>query len=99
MLETSKDLLYIVLAFCVMWLTIFSCWLLYYLAMMLKQAYDIAKAARKTVDQIDKLIGGLRNRVESSAGHLALLVEAVGELSNFLINKKSTTKPKSKKRS
>ncbi len=81
-----------------MWLTIFSCWLLYYLAMMLKQAYDVARAVRQTVEGLDKLIDGLRKRVESSADHLSLLVQAVGELSNFL-TKRKTVRSRSKKRS
>jgi len=98
MLETSQDLLYVVIAFCVLWLTIFICWLLYYFIMLLKQAYDVTKAVRMTIVKVDALVDGAKKRLESSASHLSLLVEAVGQLAQYVQARRAVPKTKKAKK-
>lgn len=100
MLETSKDVLYIVLSLCALWLTVFLCWVIYYVAMLLKQAYDFTKGARQTLVKFEALIDSAKGKLERSGSHLMLLVESVGQLAQFVIKRRaaaSTDSPKSKK--
>ena len=76
MLDTSKDLLYIVISFCVLWLTVFICWVIYYLAMLLKQVYDLTKSIKEKVEKMENLIDFAKNKIEKSSSHLALVAEA-----------------------
>ena len=48
MIETSKDILYLVIAFCVLWLTVFLCWALYYMIRMLKQTNQFLEDVKQT---------------------------------------------------
>jgi len=43
LIESSKDLLYIVLAFCLLWLTVFLSWLLYYLIAIVRDAEHLVR--------------------------------------------------------
>ena len=47
MLETSKDLLYVVLSLCILWFTVFLCWLLYQAGRVLKNANKIYFVLRR----------------------------------------------------
>jgi len=97
MLETSKDLLYIVIAFCVLWLTVFMCWTIYYVAMLLKQAYDLTRGFRNKLERLDDLMDLAKRRLENSGSHLALMAEGVGQLVKYLVNKKTQKTTKKKK--
>ncbi|MFA5358366.1 MAG: hypothetical protein WC310_00925 [Patescibacteria group bacterium] len=98
MLENSKDLLYIVISFCVLWLTAFLCWMIYYIAMLLKQGYDVAKSIRQKVEKVEGLIDLAKSKLEKSTSHLALVSEGVAQLVKYLINKKQEAKTKNKKK-
>jgi hypothetical protein len=56
-IETSKDLLFVVLAFCVLWLTVFISWLLYYVIAIVRDAESLVRQVRGAVTKIDQLAG------------------------------------------
>ena len=97
MLETSKDLLYVIISFCILWLTVFLCWMIYYVAMLLRQAYDLTKTVKEKLEKVETLIDFAKNKIDKSSSHLALVAEGVGQLVKYLIEKKST-KAKTKKK-
>lgn len=68
MLESSKDILYIVIAFSVLWLTIFLCWMIYYLAMMFKNANEIIQEIRDKIHGIAQALDFIRDKIEFVSG-------------------------------
>lgn len=95
MLYTSKDLLYIVLAFFVLWLTvavIFLSWALYYFAKIVRDAYRIFGDMRQRLEAVDKFIHVLTEKLEHTSSYLALLVDGFGRLVTFLQEKKGKKK-------
>ena len=93
MFETSKDILYLVIAFCVLWLTVFMCWLLFYFISIISNARKVAKSIHEKLEKVDEIINLVKGKVENSATHLAILVEGVGKLVDYFKNKKSVNKP------
>jgi uncharacterized protein YoxC len=65
MLETSKDILFLVIAFCVLWLTVFLCWMLYYIMRILKNANQIVEEFRTRLQILTEAIDYLRGKVEN----------------------------------
>jgi uncharacterized protein YoxC len=65
MLETSKDILYLVIAFCVLWITVFLCWMFYYVTRILKNANEIAEEFRSRLQVLTEAIHYLRGKVEN----------------------------------
>jgi len=98
MIYTSKDLLTIVIAFCVLWLTIFISWSLYYVAMLLRGAYLTFKEAKQKLEVVDKFIKNITEKVERSANSLQLLVEGFGRLATYFLERKSESKSSAKNR-
>ena len=63
MFESSKDIFYIVLSFCIFWLTVFLCWALYYLIRMLKQTNALMSDMRDRIEQITNVITVLKSKL------------------------------------
>lgn len=91
MLYSSKDLLYIVLAFCILWLTIFFSWALYYIALILRDAYRMFNDMRQRLDAVDQFIKVVTEKLEHTTSYLGLLVEAFGRLIAFLQERKTNS--------
>ena len=89
MLETSKDLLYLVIAFCVLWFTIFICWLLFYVISIIGKLRKIVKDIQDKIEKIDELINLVKDKIEHSATYLGLIVEGVGKMVEYFKDKKN----------
>jgi len=83
LIQDSRDLLYVVLAFCALWLTIFLAWFIYYLAMMLRQFYLVVKSMRERIDKIDEVIKAVKEKVEQGASVLHLISEGVHKIADL----------------
>ncbi len=86
MLET-KDLLYLVISFCIVWITVFLCWTFYYVMRLLRNANQIAEEFRGRLQILTETINYVRGKVEHMSGLMTLLS---GGLSEYL--KKTVTK-------
>lgn len=80
LIETSKDLLYVVLAFCILWITVFLSWLLYYVIAMMRDAEALLRAARKATEKVDALAHAVHDKMERSAASFTLVAQAIKEL-------------------
>ena len=90
MLETSKDLLYIVIAFCILWLTAFICWLLYYMISIIGNVRKVVKTVQDKVEKVEEVIELVKKKIESSATYLGLIVEGVGKLVDYFKTKQTS---------
>ncbi len=78
MLETSQDLFYLVLAFCVLWFTVFVCWMLYYFIRMLKQTNQLLTDIREKIERVTSVFSFIRSKiVEQGVKGLMSFVSAV----------------------
>lgn len=89
MFDTSKDILYLVLAFCILWLTIFMCWLLYYFISIVGGVRKIVKSLADKIEKIDRLIETLKDKIEHSTSYLMIIMESVSKLMDYFKNKKN----------
>lgn len=88
MLETSKDILYLVIAFCVLWLTVFLCWLLFYFISIVGNVRKVIKSIQDKVEKIEAVIDLLKEKIEHSATYLGLIVEGVTKIVEYFKEKK-----------
>lgn len=84
MLYTSRDLLNIVFAFCILWLTILLSWALYYMILIIRDAYGIAKGMRQRLDAVDQFLKLVTEKLEHTTSYLGLMVETLGRLIAFV---------------
>ncbi len=79
MFDTSKDILYIVLAFCSVWLTIFLCWALYYFAMTMKHANEVITEIRDKVHAIVKAVDYIREKMDFVSGGMHFMSKYINQ--------------------
>jgi len=62
MIENTKDIFYIVLSFCVFWLTFFICWGLYYFVQTLRQTNEMLTNFRNRLVNITTIMDSLKGK-------------------------------------
>jgi len=105
MFETSKDILYLVIAFCILWITVFLCWVFYYIVKILKNANQIAEEFRSRLQLLTEAISYVRGKVENihtllnlaSGGVAGMVQKAVGKKAKDWVNRESDKMNKSAK--
>jgi len=96
-ISTSQDVLFLVLAFCALWLTVFLVWFLYYAIMTVKQTYQTVHQIKNKIDAVDEVISFIREKVTSTASYLTLIISAVRKIIDLLGNDDKEKKTKKKK--
>jgi len=90
MLETSKDVLYLAIALAVIIVAIFLVWIMYYLAMILKQSKEIVSEVRKKVEAIGDILNTIKEKVATSATVLTALGKGVADLIGMFKEKRES---------
>jgi len=90
MLENSKDLLYIVLSFCILWLTVFLCWLIYYMVSILRGASNMVEELRERFRGIEEAIRGMRDKMEHATASFSFVSEGIIKLIQYFVSKKNS---------
>lgn len=88
-LETSKDVLYLVIAFCIIWVTVFLCWMFYYVAKILRDASQIVEEFRVKLHALTEAINHVRNKVELMSDLFTVGTTGVGGLMKKMASKKT----------
>ncbi len=70
MIENSKDILYIVISFCIIWVTVFFCWMMYYAGKILRNVSKIIDEFRLRLHQISEIVNKVHGKVDSMSGIL-----------------------------
>lgn len=85
MFSSGQDLLYIVLSLCILWFTIFLCWLLYQAARVLRNANRMVEHALQKLELIADAMKFVRERVEKITGSMGTITNLVANLVEKLV--------------
>lgn len=77
---SSKDILYLVIAICIGWVTVFLCWMLYYVMRILRNTNEIVEEFRMRLQNLFEAVNYIRGKVEHISSVLAVATEGVGGL-------------------
>lgn len=88
MLESSKDLLFISLAFCAIIFTAFVCWFIYYMIAIVKNAYKITKSVQEKIALIDEILQAIKNKVNRAGNFLSVAITGLEKVVNYVQKKK-----------
>ena len=98
MIESTKDILYLVLAFCILWFTIFLAWAVYYIAMILREFKKMMTDLRKKIELLESVLKAFKEKLESTSSHMKLLVETAANVAEFIKERKKEKKSSRKKK-
>lgn len=86
--QSSQDILYIVLALCVLWFTVFLCWLLYQAARVLRNANRIIESLARKLELISDAVEFIKKRVDGLSSHMGVVSSlATGLVEKFVVGK------------
>lgn len=88
-IESSKDILFLVISLCVLWVTVFLCWMLYYVMRLLRNANQIVEEFRVRLQALTDTINYIRGKVEHISGLMTLASDGVGGLVKKVVSKKA----------
>lgn len=97
-IESSKDILYLVIAFCILWITIFTAWFIYYLAMIMRQVLKMIKDARAKFKKVDDAIQNFKEKLELSAVGLSFIGDGIKKIIEIAKEKNEAREKKNKKK-
>lgn len=84
---TPLEILYIVLAFCVLWISAVVFWLLWQVASIMKRANDTISLVQETLAKMESAIDGIRRKFDSTGAALGAVVHTTGKAVEYLIDK------------
>ncbi|MBU0660549.1 hypothetical protein KKG22_00025 [Patescibacteria group bacterium] len=86
--SSSIDLLYIVLSICIVWFTVFLCWLLYQAARVLKNANDIIETITMKLELINEAVQYMRTKIDTVSKNMGVVSSMMGGVvEKFVVGK------------
>lgn len=89
MFESSRDILNIIISFCVLLITVFVCWTFYYVMRLLRNANTIVEEFRVRLQVLTDTINYIRGKVENLSSLVTLAQNGVGGLVKKVVTKKA----------
>lgn len=93
-IQTTKDIMYLVISVFVLFFTIFGAWLFYYLIKIVRDAAKVMESVEDKVEKAGKLIDSAKEKIDNSAGHFILLMQTIKELVKFILDRREKRKEK-----
>ncbi len=91
------DILYIVLAFCVLWLTAAIFWLLWQVATMMRSVNDAIAEGREVMNKVEATLAGIHHKFDSASSSMNIVVQLAAKGMEYLMDKKLQKKPAKKR--
>lgn len=88
MLSTSQDLLYLVGALCLLWLTVFLCWVLYQAARALRNANVIMESVAHKLELIAGAVEFIRRKMDHVTGTMGTVASMLAGLVEKMVASK-----------
>lgn len=89
-LDSTLDLLYLVIAISVLWVAAMLTWLLFEAALAIRNANRIIKHVQEKVLWLEETITGIGERLQSSAKYLGAAAKSGKAIATFIRERKQT---------
>ena len=96
------DILYIVLAFCALWLSAAIFWMIWQIATMLRNVNTAIAEGREVMHKVESALSGIRSKFDSTASSLSSVVDIAMKGVGYVIERKmndAAKRPTSTKKS
>ena len=79
-IQNSKDVLYLSIAFGVLILSVFATWLIFYLVLITKESYGMIKELRGRINKTIDAVASIKEKIEHSASYLFVIGEGMKKI-------------------
>lgn len=98
MLESSKDVFWIVLSFVTLWIGICIGFICFYSALMIRDFQKVMSGIKKKIEFLDTILNAFRKKVENTASYIPPLLEGAEKIMEAIKEKKKCDEEKEVKR-
>ncbi len=98
MFSTSADILNLIIAVCVLFLTIFICIILYNLIASLRRLNKITKIIETGVVKVEEVINLAKEKLRNSSAYFMILAEVAKKAMEFVKDKRESSQESKKKK-
>lgn len=85
---SPNDILFIVLSFCILWISAALFWFIWQAAQILRNVNSAVDEAREKIGKIETAITGIKNRFDSMTAPAGILVEGIKKLIEYGLEKR-----------
>lgn len=78
MFQTSLDLMYGVISLSIIVFTFFLVWIMYYVAQILRQGYEVVQEIREKIAEFEEALDTIKDKVLSSAASISFVANEIG---------------------
>lgn len=97
LINSSQDIFYLVLAFCVLWFTVLITWLMYYAISAVRNVYDTIRSIKHKVDAVDEIIDLVKSKIGSSFSYFGLAMSGLKKAAEMFGDKASRSEKRARK--
>jgi len=94
MFSNSNDILNLVLAVCVLALSFFLCWAIYYFIASIQKFYRITKRLEKIAGDVEETVGNIKSKFTSGATSMMMFAEFAKHAMDFIKERKAACQEK-----
>lgn len=91
-ISTSQDIFFLVLAFCVLWITVLLAWLLYYVISMVRDMHRTIARVKQTLQAVEETITMVKEKFNGSASYVTGLATTLAKLVASLASSKISSR-------
>lgn len=89
---TPLEILYIVLAFCALWISGAVFWLIWQVASVIRNVNDFLSEAREKIERIEQAISSMKERFDHLTSASGVLMEGAKKLFAYSLEKRRSRK-------
>lgn len=89
MVFSPSDILYVVLSFCILWISAALFWFIWQAAQILRNVNTAVDEAREKMGKIEAAITGIKSRFDAMVSPMGVLVEGAKKVIGYALEKRS----------
>ncbi|MCX6797779.1 MAG: hypothetical protein NTX66_00975 [Candidatus Falkowbacteria bacterium] len=98
MFSTSSDILNLVLAICVLALSFFLCWAIYYFIVSIQKFYRITRRVEKITQDVEETVTNLKGKLTGGASSVLMFTEFAKHAMDFIKERRASRAEKKETR-
>lgn len=99
MIETTKDLFWLLFGLSIVLFTLFVCWGMFYMIMTIRDLRDTIKNLKRKLDLFEDFLITVKEKITDTSQYLKIIIETVIKLTNWFQQQKKSSADKINKKS
>lgn len=87
-IETTKDLFWLLFGISVVLFTLFVCWSLFYMIMMLKDMREVVKSMKRRLDLLEEFLVTVKEKITDTSQYLKTIIDTAVKVTGWFVSRK-----------